>query len=95
MGGLMTPNHPQWEEFIIRLSSEEGINTRLEGDSLKWSGDHSERMVFTRYVLAEFAGVDVETSIAWFRNQGWRCDCRVIFFSDATEVEKRLFEAGR
>ena len=92
---LMTPNNPQWEEFILRLSGEEGINTRLEGDSLKWSCDHSERMVFTRYVRAEFSGVDVKASIAWFRGRGWRCDCRVIFFSDATGEEKRLFEAER
>jgi hypothetical protein len=91
----MLPEHPSWEEFIARLSGGEGINTRFEGDSLKWSCDHSDRMVFNRYVLAEFAGVDVEESIAWFRQQGWRCDCRVILFSDATEEEKRLFEAGR
>jgi hypothetical protein len=47
--------------------------------------------VFTRYVLAEFTGVDVEASIAWFFDQSWRCDCRVVFFSDATEEEKMLF----
>ena len=95
MNRVLTLYHPRWEEIIARLSDVEGINTRLEGDSLKWSGDHSERMVFTRCVLAEFAGVDVEASMAWFRNQGWRCDCRVVFFSDATEEEKRLFEARR
>jgi hypothetical protein len=43
MGELMTPDYPRWESFIDRLSGIEGINARLEGDSLKWNCDQSGR----------------------------------------------------
>jgi hypothetical protein len=87
----MTPYHPLWEDFITRLAGEEGIHTRLKGDVLDWDCDHSQRMVFSRYLLAEIAGVDVEATIKWFINQAWICDCGVVFFSDGTDIEKRIF----
>jgi hypothetical protein len=92
---LMTPDHPLWDEFMKRISGEEGINTRLQGNLLKWSCDHSERMVFTRYVLAEYEGVDVDASVAWFRGRGWCCDCEVLFCSDSSPEERRAWYRRR
>jgi hypothetical protein len=86
---LLIPGHPQWEEFVIRLSGPEGINTRISGDKLNWDCDHTRRMAFTRYILAEF-GADVEASITCFLEQGWACDCAVVLLSDATEPERRV-----
>ena len=93
--GLMTPHHPRWEEFITRLAGEGGINTRVKNDILDWDCDHSQRLVFSRYYLAEIAGIDVEASIKWFYDQSWICDCSVVFLSDATDVEKKIFAARR
>jgi hypothetical protein len=50
---LMLPEHPAWEEFFIRLGGTEGINASMKGDRLVFECDHTERMVFSRYLLAE------------------------------------------
>ena len=69
-GRSMLPGHWAWEEFITRLAGEEGINASLSGDRLVFDCDHSERMAFSRYLLSDYTGVDVEASVAWFRGRG-------------------------
>lgn len=93
--GQMLPDHPQWEDFITRLAGPEGINARFEIGYLTLECDHSGRMAFTSYLLAEYAGIDVEASVAWFRGQGWRCDCEVLFCSDSTPQERKVWRAKR
>ena len=95
MGKLLLPGHPSWEEFFTRLGGPEDINARLRGDRLVLDCDHSERMVFSRYLLSECAGLDVEASVAWFRGRGWRCDCEVLFCSDSSPEERQAWRRPR
>jgi hypothetical protein len=92
---VMTSEHLMWEEFNTRLAGEEGLHARSKGEALTWDCDHRERMAFTRYLPSEYAGVNVEASIAWFRGRGWRCDCDGLFFPDSTSEERTIWRAQK
>ncbi len=74
----MTPNHPEWEEFMDRLSGEEGCNFTEEG----WTcyGGHDKR--FATAILQSMQGVDVEASLLYFEDHGGHCDCEIVFNVD-------------
>ena len=56
----MDPSHPQWDEFIERLSGPEGCNFREDSNGkLTWSWKGGE---LARAILAHY-DVDVEVSL--------------------------------
>jgi hypothetical protein len=46
-------------------------------------------MTITRSLLVDYAGVEVEASVAMYRECGWGCDCEVLFCSDSSPEERR------
>jgi hypothetical protein len=86
----MTTDHPLWDNFIEYLSGSLGSNTRLEFGKLTWDCDHSMRFPLSHYLLEQYSGLDRQATIAWFIEQQWWCDCEVVFYSDATPMERRI-----
>ena len=85
------------EEFSLHLGGPEGINARMKADRLVFDCEYTGRMAFTRYLPADDS-VDVEASVAWFRERGWRCDCEVLFCSNSAPDERpawRRLREGR
>jgi Protein of unknown function (DUF2695) len=64
---IMGPEHPRWEEFAERLRS----TTRTLRDC-----NHTTRNA--EAVLAAIGGLDIEASLAGFREHGGYCDCEII-----------------
>lgn len=81
---VMTPAHPKWDEFLLRLRGPEGCNFRYKGKGKKstdiiWTCDGTANLPLTRALLAQYPGVDVEESIAYYKAHGGHCDCEVVF----------------
>jgi hypothetical protein len=71
MGGhrIMSPYHPDWEEFCKMLLYE------IQDDG----EDHCSRNLdIAREVLESFPSVDVDASLAYFRERGGWCECTVL-----------------
>ena len=80
----MDPSHPQWDEFIERLSGPEGCNFREDSNGkLTWSWKGGE---LARAILAHY-DVDVEVSLQYCREHGGYCDCEIILNVDVEESE--------
>lgn len=62
---VMTNGHPQWSEFIGRLS-------RVAGQCDSKTLSHSSA------ILQTMGGFDVEKSLEFFRQHGGYCDCEVL-----------------
>ena len=76
---IMTPQHPLWNEFALRL------------ESVVAKCDQSQKKPQTRHILhalnrnmqsAKAPGplIDVEASLIWLEEQGGHCDCDVLLF---------------
>ena len=68
MAGIMTPEHPRWNEFCDQLEKLLG-RWGCSGDGL------------SRRLLIEM-GCNVEASLAFFRDNGGYCDCEVLLNVD-------------
>jgi hypothetical protein len=62
--GLMTPQHPRWNEFLAKLDQAALCRNTTE---------HAAS------VLAEMGDLDVERSLAVLRESGGRCDCEIVY----------------
>lgn len=77
----MTPSHPQWDGFCRRLGGDEGCNfTQSDPNnaaSVRWACNHTHAI--SRRLLAAYPEVDVEQTLAYFRDNGGYCDCEILF----------------
>jgi hypothetical protein len=84
----MTPAHPQWDEFMDRLYSEEGCNFHFtsvdEPKTLAWTCDSSSSFPMSGKILAamRFSSEEIELSLLYFRQHGGGCDCEIILNCD-------------
>lgn len=76
---IMTPKHPQWEDFCKRLEGPEGCNfmKNSEGKTIWKCGGGGEDSKAAA-ILAKM-GFDVQDSLAFFREHGGFCDCEILF----------------
>src|SRR5260370_39048442 len=83
--GLMTHEHPQWDDFIDRLSGPEGCNFRLavpgNKDSLTWTCDSDGGYQLSTQILASMGlrPDEIEESMSYFHENGGSCDCEILF----------------
>jgi len=82
---VMTPNHPNWEEFCERLDGPEGCDFGLldpdDDESLTWDCSAKTDKPHARRILREmgFSPADIEASCAFFEQHGEYCDCEILF----------------
>lgn len=91
---VMTPKHPRWNEFCTRLEGPEGCAfvEQEPGNpkSVTWKCSSRPNFELATPILKAM-GVDVESSIAYFREHGGYCDCEILFNVErSAQREQRL-----
>ena len=79
MSNVMTKDHPQWPEFIVRLCNK-----------ILSPRDCDQTLRITKEILGEI-GMDVDKSVKYLQGKGGFCDCEVIMnveFGNSPEEEK-------
>jgi hypothetical protein len=86
---LMSLSHPRWEEFVERLSGQEGCNfrERRPGDpsSLEWDcrGGWDQGAAYAILCSMGLTHAAAIASLEFFAANGGHCDCEIIFNVDA------------
>jgi hypothetical protein len=82
---LMTPEHPNWHDFLDRLEGPDGCNfhNRTPGnpDTLTWTCDSGDTSCpIARRLLADMGFTDaaIDCSIMFFHSEGGFCDCEIV-----------------
>jgi hypothetical protein len=81
---LMTPENPRWPEFADRLIDA----LYIDDEHWRCDGDHTMAKPgfvhrHARLVMCEMGNIDIESSLAFFREHGGHCDCEIMFNIDA------------
>jgi len=76
------PRHPRWEEFLDRLRGPEGCNFKTTWTCFGGTDKRFSRRILADMGLSEHA---IETSLAYFEDQGGYCDCEVVMNLDSEE----------
>ncbi len=61
---LLTPEHPQWNDFITKLEKTSGCNHNFDSS--------------VRIIVNDFAEIDLFETIMFFKDNGAGCDCEVL-----------------
>jgi hypothetical protein len=80
---MMTPSHPQWQEFADTLAGPEGCDFKDNPDPAKitWTCSGGRECPKARTIL-QTMGCErgwSEASILFFASQGAHCDCEILF----------------
>ena len=84
---LMNAEHPDWDEFCGRLEGPEGCNFQEdEAGKITWDCAGGTDQTYAEKILKamnENGGeIDVEGSLAYYRENGGHCDCEILFNVD-------------
>ena len=77
---LMTPRHPRWAEFVVRLEGPEGLDVTLgpaRGQMRSRCTGGTDKS-YARRLLTAMGGVNIEGSLAYFEEHGGACDCEIL-----------------
>ena len=84
---ILTPKRPRWSLFV-RLLGDTMTDGLPEGT---WRcGDDDSGGSKHRYaeaVLTELGGIDIDGTLAFFRQHGGYCDCEILFNVDCPELD--------
>lgn len=83
----LTPDDPRWQNFTRRLDgADEGCNCYFDdGDEFRWTCFNDFR--FSRAILSSYDDVNVEETLAFFRQNGGHCDCEILFNVEQSSSE--------
>lgn len=84
----MTPEHPQWLEFVERLEGPEGCDFQEhpeKGFTWKCKGGYDKS--FARAILETIPDIDIEASMEHYNKNGGHCDCEILFNVDPYDEE--------
>jgi hypothetical protein len=80
---ILTPGSLQWEMFwdLLVDAMTEGLpedTWRCDGDG---TGDSDPTLVHrcAKQAMAEMGNIDIEGTLAFFREHGGHCDCEIMF----------------
>jgi hypothetical protein len=79
----MSPDHPQWSEFLNALAGPEFCDFQQNGWNCLGTHRAAKR-------LLERFDVDVQGSLAYFEEHGGFCDCEILFNLGMPTLEERL-----
>ena len=83
---ILTPKHSRWNLFVALLGKTltDGL---LEGT---WrcgnDGSGGSRHRYAEAVMAELGGIDIPSTLAFFRQHGGYCDCETLFNVDRPDL---------
>jgi hypothetical protein len=85
--GVMTPDHPQWRDFVALLEGPEGCDFRDipptspggEGSFIWRCGGGRDKSKAIDILMKHFPGVSVDQSLSYFDAHGGHCDCEILF----------------
>jgi len=83
MSHFLTPDHPQWDEFVIRLEGPEGCDFQQDSygkTTWKCCGHGGATDILTAMGFDEQF---VAGSLLFFREHGGYCDCEILFNVEA------------
>jgi Protein of unknown function (DUF2695) len=69
---VLTAHSLRWPEFYVRLSNTLTILAPRCG------GDHR----YAKEVMAEMGGIDIDATLAFFKQHGGHCDCEILMNVD-------------
>jgi Protein of unknown function (DUF2695) len=72
---LMTTENPRWNEFADALD-QMGAKFGCDGDHRRYVHRHA------RTVMEDMGKIDIEGSLAYFRDHGGYCDCEILLNVD-------------
>lgn len=81
----MTPAHPRWGEFAIRLGGPDGCDFHYEGaatvENIAWKCRGGDRNSFAAAILRRMGYSErfIELSLEYFHSHGGGCDCEIVF----------------
>jgi hypothetical protein len=84
MARIMTPKHPDWQVFFLKLVLALDFRNEYKDNRPTVVDDCDDTFNKTIRILAKMENVDVPGTLAKFREMGAGCDCQVCFlnFSD-------------
>lgn len=91
-GRLMTPEHPEWDDFMDMLvdqlveDSGMALEDRITLEHVTKGCDHTFEKSRAAMMLIEDA--NIRESIEYFKDQGGYCDCEVVLNVHPREDEK-------
>jgi Protein of unknown function (DUF2695) len=71
---ILTPDSPRWETFI------EGLESWLSECGCDPDGEHVHRCA--KAVMYKMGGINVDASLAYFKDHGGYCDCEILLNVD-------------
>jgi hypothetical protein len=77
---MMTPKHPQWDDFVRRLEGPQGVDFRHDSKLGEETWDCSHNFRNSAAVLARMGlpADDIEATFEFFVREGAYCDCEVL-----------------
>lgn len=66
---IMSPDHPQWDEFIKRLENS---------DAMRKCSAKTDK-TYARNILKTMSNIDIESSMSFFESRGGFCDCEILY----------------
>ncbi|WP_161850225.1 DUF2695 domain-containing protein [Bradyrhizobium sp. CCBAU 051011] len=91
---ILTPKSARWKSFVVLLG-----NTLTDGlPEGTWrcgnDGSGGSRHRYAEAVMAELGGIDIDGTLAFFREHGGYCDCEILFNVDRPDLNGPLDSAG-
>jgi hypothetical protein len=77
MARIMTPEHPDWKVFFLKLVMELDFRNEYKDNRAIVVDDCDNTFAKTIRILTKMGGVDIPSTLANFREQGADCDCKV------------------
>lgn len=80
---IMNHSNDRWEEFLSRLEGPEGCDFQEKEPgnhkSITWKCEGGENKDYSKKILEEMGGIDIEASLRFFEENGGHCDCEILF----------------
>ena len=77
MSEKLTPLNPEWDEFIDRLMLHIAIRENPEHHDYYHTDCDGSFRISRNIIENRFSEMDIESTIDYFKKNGWYCDCDV------------------
>ncbi len=80
---IMNHEHKLWDEFLERLEGPEGCNFQQkdpdDATTTTWQCAGGTSKEYATAILKTIPDIDIDTSLAFFEDNGGHCDCEILF----------------
>jgi len=77
MAQKMTPDHPSWDVFFLKLVRKLDFRNEYKNSKSDVVDDCDHTFKKTISILTSMGNADIPATLANFREQGADCDCKV------------------